>query len=102
MDSLPLTENALHKSEMEYNGKFGHTLVWIYDISLMSRIGICYTSCRLATQTVEPTLPGFQGIHFCIKYLVSLPHKPTCYPSNYYDGSNVITLTWSGNQDEET
>ena len=64
----------------------------------MSRIGICYTSCHLETQTVTHTIPGFQCIKRCIKYLDNRPHTPILYPSNYYDGSNIIRLTWSGNQ----
>ena len=47
------------------------------------------------------TLPGFQGIKRCVKYLASHPHKPIFYPSDSYDRSNVIRLTWSGNQVEE-
>ena len=42
MDALPLTGNSLHKAEMEYHGKFGHTLGRIQHIALMSKIGICY------------------------------------------------------------
>ena len=61
---------------MEYHGEFEHTLGRIQHISLMSRIDICYSTCRLATQTVAPTLPGFQGIKGCVKYLASHPHKP--------------------------
>ena len=55
----------------------------------------------MATQTVEPTLPGFQGINRCIQYMASHPRKPIFYPSNYYYGSNVVRLTWSRNQVEE-
>ena len=33
--------------------------------------------------------------------MASHPHTPIFYPFNYYDGSNVIRLTWSGNQMEE-
>ena len=66
MDYLPLTINDFRKAEMEYHGKFGHTLVQIHNIDLMSIIGICYTAYRLDTQTVSPTLPGFQGIKLCI------------------------------------
>ena len=33
--------------------------------------------------------------------MASHPHKPIFYPSNYYDGSNVISLTWSRNQVED-
>ena len=44
MAALPLTGNHLHKAEMEYDGKFGHTIGWMHKIALMSRIGICYTS----------------------------------------------------------
>ena len=50
---------------------------------------------------MAPTLPGFQGINRCVQYLASHPHKPIFYPSNSYDGSNVIRLTWSGNQVED-
>ena len=32
--------------------------------------------------------------------MASHPHNPIVYPSNSYDGSNVIRLTWSGNQVE--
>ena len=101
MAALPLTGHALHKAEMEYHGKFGHTLGRIQQIALMSRIDLCYANCHLATQTVSPTLPGFQGIKQCVKYLASHPHKPIFYPYNSYDGSNVIRLTWSGNQVED-
>ena len=66
----------------------------------MSRIDLCYTTCHLATQTVSPTLPGFQGIKRCAQYLASHPHKPIFYPSNSYDGSNVTRLTCSENQVE--
>ena len=64
----------------------------------MSRNGICYATCCLATKTVVTTLPCFQGIKRCVKYLSSNPHKPIFYPYNYYDGSNVTRLTCSGNQ----
>ena len=46
-------------------------------------------------------LPDFQGINLCVQYLASHPHKPIFYPYNYYDGSNVIILTWSGNRVED-
>ena len=71
---------------MEYHGKFGHTLGRIQHIALMSRIDLFYATCRLETQTVAPTLPGFQGIKRCVQYLASNPHKPIFYPSNSYDG----------------
>ena len=83
---LQLTGHALQKAEMEYHGKCGHTLGRIQHISLMSRIDIFYATCRLATQTVAPTLTGFQGIKLCVQYLASHPHKPIFYPSNSYDG----------------
>ena len=100
MATLPLTRHALHKAEMEYHGKFGHTLRGMYFFK-MSRIDLCYATCSLATQTVEPTLPGIQGMKRCVQYLYSNPHKPIFYPSNSYHGSNVIRLTCSGNQVEE-
>ena len=62
-----------------------------------SRIDICYTSYRLENQTVAPTLPGFQGIKLCIQYVVSHPHKPIFHHYNYYDSSNDVIITWSGN-----
>ena len=40
MAALPLTVDALHKSEMEYHGKFGHTLGRIQHIALMSRLDV--------------------------------------------------------------
>ena len=101
MAALPLTVNSPHKAKMEYNGEFGNTLVRIQHITLMSRIDICYTSCCLETQRVAHTIPGFQGINHCIQYLYSHPHKPIFYPSNYYYGSNVIILKWSGIQIED-
>ena len=66
----------------------------------MIRIEIFYAEFHLGTQTVAPTIHGFQGIKRCIQYLASQPHKPIFYHSNYYDGSNVIRLTWSANQVE--
>ena len=60
---------------MEYNGKCGHHIGKIKHISIISIIDICYTSCCLSTQTVAPTLPGFQDIKCCIQYLASHPHK---------------------------
>ena len=86
MDALSLSRHTLHKAEMEYHGKFGHTLGRIQHISLISRIDICYATCILATQTVSPTLPGFQDIKRCVQYLASQSHKLIFSPSNYYDG----------------
>ena len=98
MAVLKVIGHALHKAEMEYHEKIGHTLGRIQHIALMSRIGICCATCCLATQRVEPTLTGLQGIKRCVKYLASHPHKSILFPSNYHDGSNVIRITWSGNQ----
>ena len=81
LDALPLTGHALQKAEMEYHGKCVHTLGRIQHIGLMSRIDLCYATYRLATQTVAPTLPEFQGIKRCVQYLASHPHKPIFYPS---------------------
>ena len=100
MAALPLTGNALHKEELEYHGKSGHTLGSIQHIALMRRIGLFYATCCLATQTVKHNLPGFQGIKRCVQYMSTHPHKPIFYPSNSYDGSNITRLTWSGNQVE--
>ena len=86
---------------MEYHEKFGHNLGRIQHIALMSKIDIFYAICRLATQTVAPNLPGFKVIKRCVQYLASHPHKPILNPANPYDGSNVIRLTWSGNQVED-
>ena len=69
MASLPLAGNALHKSEMKYNGKFGHTIGRIQHIALMIRIYICYATYHLAKQTVSPNLPGIQGINICVQYI---------------------------------
>ena len=101
MAAFSLTVNALRKSEMEYHGKFGYNLGQIHKIAITRRIDICYTVCHLVTQIVAPTLTSFQGIKLCIQYLASHLHKPIFYPSNYYVGSNVIRLTWSGTQVEE-
>ena len=101
MDELPLKVNALYKAEMEYHGKFGHTLGRIQQISLMSRIEILYATCCLSNHTIAPNLPGFQGIKSRVQYMDSHLHKPIFYPSNYCGGSNVIIITWSGNKVED-
>ena len=80
---------------MEYHGKFEHTIGRIKHISLMSRLDIFYATFCLATKTVAPTLPGFQGIKLCVQYFASQRNKPIFYPSNSYDGSNFIKLTRS-------
>ena len=98
MSTLPLTRNVLHKAEMEYHGKFGHTRVRIQRIAIMSRIDIFCATCLLATHTVSHTIPGFQVTKRCVQYLASYPQKPILHPSNYYDGLNVIILTLSGNK----
>ena len=67
----------------------------------MSIIDICYTVCRLETQTLAPTIPAFQGIKKCIIYMDGHPHKPIFYPYNSCDVSNVIRITWNGNQVED-
>ena len=85
---------------MEYHGKFVHNIGRIQLIALMSRVNICYTSCLLETQTGAPTIPVFQGLKRCIQYLASHPHN-FFYPYNYYDGSNIIRITWIGNQVED-
>ena len=86
MTVITLTINAFHRAEMEYHGKFGHTLGIIYHIALLSKHEICYAICHIETQTVAPTLPGFQGINRCVQYWDSHPHKPICYTSDSYDG----------------
>ena len=101
MAALPFTGNSIHKSEIEYNRKFGHNIFRIHHISLMIRIGIFCTSFHLVTQTVSPTLPGFQGRKRCIKYMSSHTHKPILYPYNSYYGSNLIRLAWSGDKVED-
>ena len=50
---------------------------------------------------MAPNLPDFQGIKSCVQYLASNPHKPIFYLSNYYYGSNIISLTCSENQVED-
>ena len=57
-----LTVNTLCKAEIDDRGKFGHTLVHIYNISIVVRIDICYTYFCVVNRTVEPTLTGFQGL----------------------------------------
>ena len=101
MAYLPLIIYDFHKSEIEYHGKFGHTIVHIHHIASMPIIVIYCTACCLETQTVASTLPGFKVIKLCIKHLSSQPTKHIFYPSNYYDCLNVIRLTWSGNQVED-
>ena len=101
MSALTLTVNALHKAEIEDCGKFEYNLGRMQHISIIIRVDICYATCRLKTQTVAPTLPGFQVINICVQYLYIHPHKTILYPSNSYDGSNVIRLTWNGNQVED-
>ena len=101
MNALTLIVNVVHKAEMEYTKKLRHTLGRIPHIFFMRRIVICYATSSIATQTVAPTHTNFQGINFCFQYLNSHPHKTIFYPFIYYDGSNHIRLTWSGNQVEE-
>ena len=67
----------------------------------MSIIDTCCTSCCLANKNVAPNIPGFQGIKQYIQYLDINPYTPIFYPSNYYDESNVIRLTLSGNKSED-
>ena len=86
---------------MEYNGTFGHNIGRIQNIDLMSRIGICYIACHMATKTMSPNLTGLQCIKHCIQYRDSDPNKTKFYPYIYYDGSNVIRLKWSGNNVED-
>ena len=75
MAALPLTGNYLHKAEMGYHVKFGHTIERIQHISLMSIIDICYTTCNISNLIVAHNITGLQGIKLCVKYLASHPHK---------------------------
>ena len=75
MASLRLTGNSLHKSEIEYHGKFGNIIGRIQHTPIMSKIYICYTACVLVTQTVVPNIPCFKYLNLCIQYMVSHPHK---------------------------
>ena len=99
--TLPLKGNTLRKEEIEYIGNFGHTIGRIQHIDPISRIDICYATYSLATQTVAPNIPGFQGIKRCAQYMASHPHKPIFYPSDSYDVSNFIKITWSEDQVED-
>ena len=98
MAALVLPGNVHYKAEMEDHGKFVHTLGRIQHISLMIRLDICYATCHLSPQTVAPTLPGFQYIKLCVQYLAIHPHRPIFSSSYYYDVSNFIRLTRSGNK----
>ena len=69
--------NALHKAEMENHRNFWYTIGMIQQIAHMGKIDI--------SQTVAPTLPGFEGINRCVKYMTCHPHKPIFYPSTYYN-----------------
>ena len=100
MAALILTRHALHRVEMYYKKQFGRTIRRVQHIFLMSRNEIGYTTCHLKTQTVAPTLTGFQDIKCCVRYMASHPPKPIFFPSDSYDGSNVVILMWSGNQVE--
>ena len=100
MAALPLTGDTPYKEEMKYHGKFGHTPGRIQHIDIMNIIDICYATCCLSTQTVAPTLPGYEGINRCVKYLAIHQHKLIFYPSKSYGGSIFTKLTWSGNQVE--
>ena len=86
---------------MEYHGKCEHNLGRIHPIAIMSRIDICYTYCHVVTQTVAPTLTALKGLKRCIQYLASHPHKTILYAYGYFYVSNVIRLTWNGNQVED-
>ena len=44
MAAITLKIGFLHKEEIEYHGKIGHTIGQIHHIALMSRIGIYYTA----------------------------------------------------------
>ena len=59
MAALPLTGNYLHKAEMGYHVKFGHTIERMQHIALMSRIDICYR--RVTKKNVKNC---FKGGHF--------------------------------------
>ena len=61
----------------------------------MNIIDILHTAYHLGTQTVAPTLPGFQGLKIRIQYFATHPHKPILYLLNCYDGAKLIILTWS-------
>ena len=50
----------------------------------MNIIYILHTAYHLGTQTVAPTLPGFQGLKIRIQYFATHPHKPILYPYNLY------------------
>ena len=66
----------------------------------MSIIDLYCAICRLYTKTVAPALSEFQFIMRCVQYMDSQTHKLIFYPSSSHYGSNVIRLTWIGNQVE--
>ena len=49
----------------------------------------------------RPFYPQFGEFGWLGPDSTSHPHKPIFYPSNYYCVSNVIRLTWIGNQVED-
>ena len=81
-----LTVNARHKAEIEYRGKFRHTIGRINHISMTIRIEIFYTACSLVTQTVVTNFPVFKGLDRYIQYMDTYPHKPIFYHYNSYYG----------------
>ena len=49
MAALPLIRDSRREAEIEYHGKFGHTLGRIQHIDLMSRIDIFYSTYCVKT-----------------------------------------------------
>ena len=64
---------------MESHGTFGHTIVRLQNISIMSRTEICYITCCLETQTVAPTISGLQCIKRFVQYQYNHPYKAILY-----------------------
>ena len=64
MDALPLTRNALHKVEMEYNENFGHTIRMIKHIDLMITIDFLHnlSSSNPNCGTYSSWFPRYQAL----------------------------------------
>ena len=85
---------------MEYHGKFGHNIVQINHIDIMNRVLIFTNPATLRPKLWRILFLSFKLPKYVFNILI-LTLKKIFYPYNYCDGSNVISLAWSGNQVED-
>ena len=94
----PLSTEELNHYETKYKGAYNQTIGKLLHIQQWTRPDLNYAISRLAVYTKSPTSMSFQALDYLMCYLHHHMHEPIFYPTKPIGPDEVITYTWSRQQ----